>query len=379
MVLGSTGSIGESTLDVVRAMPGDFRVVGLACGRNVERLAAQVRELHPEGVAVLGETSPMAPDSGKDRMRVFTGPQAAVHLIEEIDADLVVNGIGGASGLLPSLAALRSGRDLALANKESMVMAGAILLAEASSSGSRILPVDSEHAALFSLLSRLPAAEVAELIITASGGAFRDLPACELARVTYADAMRHPTWKMGAKITVDSASMANKGLEVIEAHRLFGIETARIKVLIHPESRVHSLVRTVDGTLHAEISTPDMRIPIQNALTYPCVKKGTVDWLDLAGECLSFSLVDPDKFRMLGLAYDAARASAAHPIVFNASNELAVKWFMEGALSFAAIPDVVDDALALDWTSPCSSIEEVLSVDTETRRRVRNRMKGRTK
>ena len=149
---------------------------------------------------------------------------------------------------------------------------------------------------------------------------------------------------MGAKITVDSASMANKGLEVIEAHRLFGIDTARIKVLIHPESRVHSLVRTVDGTLHAEISTPDMRIPIQNALTYPRVKKGAVAWLDLAGGCLSFFRVDTDKFRMLGLAYHAARASAAHPIVFNASNELAVKWFMEDALSFAAIPDVVDDA-----------------------------------
>ena len=180
MVLGSTGSIGESTLDVVRAMPADFRVVGLACGRNVEKLAAQARELHPEGVAVLDETSALAPGHGQDGMRVFTGPQAAVHMIEEIDADLVVNGIGGASGLLPSLAALRSGRDLALANKESMVMAGAILLEEAASSGSRILPVDSEHAALFSLLSRLPSADVAELIITASGGAFRDLPRASL-------------------------------------------------------------------------------------------------------------------------------------------------------------------------------------------------------
>jgi 1-deoxy-D-xylulose-5-phosphate reductoisomerase len=379
MVLGSTGSIGESTLDVVRAMPEEFCVVGLACARNVERLAAQVREFHPEGVAVLDEILPGPPGPAKDRMRVFTGPQGAVHMIEEIEADLVVNGIGGASGLLPSLATLRSGTDLALANKESMVMAGPLLLAEAAASGRRILPVDSEHAALFSLLSRLASVDVAELIITASGGAFRDLPASELARVTFADAMRHPTWKMGAKITVDCASMANKGLEVIEAHHLFGIDTARIKVLIHPESRVHSLVRTVDGTLHAEISTPDMRIPIQNALTYPCMKRGAVDWLDLAGGCLSFFPVDTKKFRMLGLAYDAARASAAHPIVFNASNELAVKWFMEDALSFAAIPDIVEDALARSGTSPCTSIEEILSVDTETRLRVRERMKGRTK
>jgi 1-deoxy-D-xylulose-5-phosphate reductoisomerase len=379
MVLGCTGSIGKSTLDVARSLPEDFRVVGLACGRNAEELAAQAREFKPEAVAVAGlDEMPTATRGLEGRgVRLFTGAQAAVRMVEEIDADIVVNGISGASGLLPSFAALRSAKDLALANKESMVMAGPLLLAEAQSRGRRILPVDSEHAALFSLLSRLQAAEVAELIITASGGAFRDFSAVELAHVRFRDALRHPTWKMGAKITVDSASMANKGLEVIEAHRLFGIDTARIKVLIHPESRVHSLVRTVDGTLHAEISTPDMRTPIQNALTYPRVRGGAVDWLELAGGCLSFCRVDTDRFRMLGLAYRAATASPAHPIVFNAANELAVEWFMKDTLSFAAIPDVVEDALAREWTAPCDSVGEVLAVDAETRRVVCERMKGR--
>jgi 1-deoxy-D-xylulose-5-phosphate reductoisomerase len=328
IVLGSTGSIGESTLEVLRAMPESFRLVGLACGRRVERIAAQAREFHPEAVAVSEEAALIPADLRKGRL--FTGPQAAFTMVQEIDADLVVNGIGGASGLLPSLAAIRSGKDLALANKESMVMAGPFLLAEAATRGRRILPVDSEHAALFSLLSRLHAAEVAELILTASGGAFRSLPASDLAKVRFADALRHPTWKMGAKITVDS-----------------------------------------------EISTPDMCTPIQNALTYPCLKKGAVDWLDLAGGCLSFFPVDPDRCRMLGLAYEAACASAAHPIVFNAANELAVEWFMKDVLSFAAIPDVVEDALALEWSEPCDTIEGVLSVDGETRRRVNKRMKGR--
>jgi 1-deoxy-D-xylulose-5-phosphate reductoisomerase len=379
MVLGSTGSIGESTLAVVRAMPGEFRIVAMCCARRWERLAAQAAEFGPEAVAIFQESA-AARFEGEcaAECRLYRGAGGILSMIEEVDAEIVVNGVSGAPGLLPSLAALRSGKDLALANKESMVMAGRIVLAEASAQGRNVIPVDSEHAALFSLLGSQDYTEVAELILTASGGAFRDLSVADLARVRFADALRHPTWKMGAKITVDSASMANKGLEVIEAHRLFGIDTKRIQVLVHPESLVHSLVRTIDGTLHAQISTPDMRIPIQNALTYPAVRPGAVDWLDLASRRLTFLPVDMCKFRMLSLAYGAAVRSAAHPIVFNAANEVAVASFMEDAVPFSAIAAVVEEALASGWTSSCDSIDEVLAVDAEARRRASDAMKGFT-
>jgi 1-deoxy-D-xylulose-5-phosphate reductoisomerase len=279
--------------------------------------------------------------------------------------------------LLPSLAALRSGKDLALANKESLVMAGVLVQREALAQGRNVLPVDSEHAALFSMLQCQAADEVSELILTASGGAFRDLPFAELSRVRFADALRHPTWKMGAKITVDSATMANKGLEVIEAHRLFGIALSRIRVLIHPQSLVHSLVRTIDGTLHAELSTPDMRIPIQNALTFPAVRANEVSVLDLIGKGLTFLPVDPLKYRMLDLAYRAADLSAAHPIVYNAANEVAVAAFMEDAIPFTAISAVVEDVLEAVVGSEPSSVEGVLAIDAEARRRATEKMKER--
>jgi 1-deoxy-D-xylulose-5-phosphate reductoisomerase len=237
--------------------------------------------------------------------------------------------------------------------------------------------VDSEHAALFSMLQCQAADEVSELILTASGGAFRDLPFAELSRVRFADALRHPTWKMGAKITVDSATMANKGLEVIEAHRLFGIALSRIRVLIHPQSLVHSLVRTIDGTLHAELSTPDMRIPIQNALTFPAVRANEVSVLDLIGKGLTFLPVDPLKYRMLDLAYRAADLSAAHPIVYNAANEVAVAAFMEDAIPFTAISAVVEDVLEAVVGSEPSSVEGVLAIDAEARRRATEKMKER--
>jgi 1-deoxy-D-xylulose-5-phosphate reductoisomerase len=371
IVLGSTGSIGESTLAVAREMPEELRVVGLACRSQAARLAAQAAEFRPEAIA-LGEEEAargMKPCVASTT-RLYEGEQGTLDMIREVEADIVVNGISGAAGLLPSVAALRAGKDLALANKESMVMAGSFLRAEAEAAGRRILPVDSEHAALFGLLEGQNPSEVAELILTASGGALRGLSDKDLAHVRLADALRHPTWKMGAKITVDCASMANKGLEVIEAHGFFSIDMPRIKVLIHPESRVHSLLRTVDGTLHAQISTPDMRTPIQNALTYPALKRGKVEWLDLAGSCLTFQAVDMRRYRMLALAYQAAELSAFHPVIFNAANEVAVAWFMKDAIPFMAIAQVVEEALGMEWGSPCASIDGVLAVDREARRRV---------
>ncbi|MGA2977523.1 MAG: 1-deoxy-D-xylulose-5-phosphate reductoisomerase [Spirochaetia bacterium] len=377
IVLGSTGSIGASTLAVVRAMPGSFRVGGLACRRRADRLAAQSAEFLPESVAIVDAACRDALSAAVPiGTHLYTGSDAVLRMIQEVPADIVVNGISGAAGLLPTMAALRAGSSLALANKESMVMAGRQVLAEAAVRGCRVLPVDSEHAALFSILGRQDPSEVEELILTASGGAFRSLSLDELSRVRFADALRHPTWKMGAKITVDSATMANKGLEVIEAQRLFGIAPPRIKVLIHPESLVHSLVRTVDGTLHAEISTPDMRIPIQNALTYPARTATPVEWLDLAQRSLTFQAVDARKYRMLDLAYSAATsASAAHPIVYNAANEVAVASFMDDAITFANIPVIVEEALSRDWSVLCDTIEGVLAVDAEARRFARECMK----
>jgi 1-deoxy-D-xylulose-5-phosphate reductoisomerase len=373
LVLGSTGSIGESTLAVVRAMPETLRVTALCCARNVERLALQAREFAPEAVGI-AEESAAAGGLAKRGVKIYRGTEGIVRMIEETGADIAVNGISGAPGLLPSFAAVRSGKDLALANKESLVMAGPLLLAEAKRGGRSILPVDSEHAALFSILRSLDPGHVAELVITASGGAFRDLPAESLSRVTFQDALRHPTWKMGPKITVDSATMANKGLEVIEAHRLFAVPLERIRVLIHPQSLVHSLVRTIDGTLHAQASTADMRIPIQNALTFPAVSANRVEWLDLGGKSLSFFAVDRERYRMLGLAYRAAELSLAHPIAYNAANEVAVAAFMAGAIPFMGIPDLVERTLSMEWGPGPSTVEEVLEVDAAARAKTREFM-----
>jgi 1-deoxy-D-xylulose-5-phosphate reductoisomerase len=371
-VLGSTGSIGESTLSVLRAMPDRFQVVALACNRRTDRIAAQMEEFSPGAVAV-ADPSRASSFAAARGCRMYAGPHGVLDMLADVPADIVVNGISGSAGLLPSVAALRAGSDLALANKETIVMAGSLVLAEAEACSRRVLPVDSEHAALSSLLSRVNREEVAELILTASGGAFRDLPIERLEHVRLGDALRHPTWKMGRKITVDCATMANKGLEVIEAHQLFKLPTSRIKVLIHPQSQVHSLLRTVDGTLHAELSSPDMRIPIQNALTWPEVVPSPVPWLEPG--CLTFFPVDHERYRMLDLAY-AASAGAALSIVFNAANEFAVSRFIEDAIPFAAIPSVVEEALSLGWTERCDSIESVLAVDAEARCRTGELMKG---
>ena len=375
IVLGSTGSIGESTLSVVRAMRDAFTVVGLTCKRRRARLAQQAAEFRPEAVAIVDDGSPFSVDGLAD-LRVYWGADGILRMIEETRADIVVNGIAGAPGLVPSMTVLRTGKDLALANKESLVMAGPLVLREASSCGRKVIPVDSEHAALFNTLRCHAAGEVAELILTASGGAFRDLPVEQLPEVRFADALKHPTWSMGAKITVDSASMANKGLEVIEAHRLFGIALPRIRVLIHPQSLVHSLVRTIDGTLHIEASTPDMRIPIQNALTYPTTASNQVEWLELAGKGLTFFPVDGRKYRMLDLAYQAAGRSGAYPIVYNAANEIAVDAFMQETIRFTGIPDVVEEALSVAWSGNASSIDEVVAIDGEARSRAAERVRS---
>jgi 1-deoxy-D-xylulose-5-phosphate reductoisomerase len=367
VVLGCTGSIGTAALDVVRSLPDRLSVAGLACAREAVQLAEQAAEFRPRAVALVAQVPGDTPRFGG--ARVYRGDAGLLELVRETGADMVLNGISGAAGLLPSLAALEAGRDLALANKESIVMAGPLVLAEAARRGRRVLPVDSEHAALFSILAAVRLEEVAELILTASGGAFRDLPLERLASVRFADALAHPTWQMGPKITVDSATLANKGLEVIEAHRLFGVPVERVKVLVHRASRVHAAVRTVDGTLHLEASTPDMRIPIQNALTYPEVLPSRVPWLDLAGGKLEFEPVDSRRYPMLPLAYGAAEGPAALPIVYNAANEAAVEAFRRDAIPFVRIPALVEELLSLAWPQRVETVGDVLAVDREARER----------
>jgi len=290
-------------------------------------------------------------------------------MLDEVQADIVLNGISGSSGLLPSLKTLESGKNLAMANKESIVMAGHILMKLAEKNGARVLPVDSEHSALFNIMRFVEQEEVDEILLTASGGAFRDLSVDKLKYVTPQDALKHPTWKMGPKITIDSATMANKGLEVIEAMHLFGVDADRIKVLIHPQSLVHSLIRTKDGSLYAQISKADVRAPILNALSYPRILEGNFAALDLVGKSLTFLPWDREKYPMLALAYDAAQAGDSSPVVYNAANEIAVEAFAKERISYLSIYRVVRDVMDDECPDEVHTIEEVLEIDKKARER----------
>ncbi|MBB6481312.1 1-deoxy-D-xylulose-5-phosphate reductoisomerase [Spirochaeta isovalerica] len=357
IVLGSTGSIGTSALDIIRSNRDDFQLTGLSANSRETELLAQAAEFSVSSLALTGkETS--------DSRITYHGPEGLLDLIKETDADIVVNGISGAVGLAPSVTALESGMDLALANKETMVMAGRLINSLAEKKGRRILPVDSEHSAIFHLMEGKNPDDIYEYIITASGGPFRGYTSEQLKNVTAEQAMKHPTWDMGYKISIDSASMANKGLEVIECWRLFNIPLDKIKVLVHPQSMVHSLIRTNDLAMYAHISHPDMRLPIQNALYYPDLKPVPSSFLDLAGREMTFFEPDMDNFPMLPLAYRAAESAGAYPIVYNAVNEVAVQALVDEKIGFTEIPEITEQLLSGDWTAEPQSFDEVLAVDT---------------
>jgi 1-deoxy-D-xylulose-5-phosphate reductoisomerase len=326
---------------------------------------------HPEAVAVTGQLNATAEAelAALGDLRIYRGENGLLRMLEESEADIVVNGIAGAGGMLPSLRVLQMGTDLALANKETVVMAGPLIKQLLERHGSRLLPVDSEHHALFCLLWGRNPADVREVILTASGGAFRDLSYEQLREVRVEDALTHPNWKMGAKITVDSATMANKGLEVIEARFLFDIPVSAIRVLIHPQSYVHALIRTNDGFLYAQLSQPDMRLPIQSALSFPDQHTSCVEAFDLADKALSFEPIDPTKYRLLALAYQAADGGGAYRIAYNAANEEAVARFLDHEIAFLGIARLVEEVLQLDWSTPVKTSEEILRVDAEARAR----------
>ncbi len=360
IILGATGSIGLNAVDVIQSHAERYRVVGLSANDKAQELAELAATLGTDNTCLSGATA--SPDSA-----TFTGPEGLLRLIKSTDADIVLNAIAGRAGLESSFAALESGKHLALANKESMVCAGPLLRKCAATADKHILPVDSEHSAVFHLIQALGADKIAQVILTASGGPFRDLPAGKFPEIKLEDALKHPNWSMGKKITIDSASMANKGLEVIEAYELFGLDPRRIKVLIHRESKVHSLVRSVDGSLYAQISKPDMRVPIHNAFSYPELIPCPFGALDLAGERLSFDAPDFDRFPLLALAYRSLEKGGMYPLAYNAANEVAVDLFLKSQLSFMGISRLVEAALQHDWGKKAEALGHIIETDTQVR------------
>jgi 1-deoxy-D-xylulose-5-phosphate reductoisomerase len=373
-ILGSTGSIGTSVLDVVDRLGGRFRVTALAAGSNMPLLAAQVEKYRPALVSVSdkGDAGEIRRLSRRWRTKVVHGPEGALEVARAEGADIVVSAITGMSGFGPTLEAVRAGRRVALANKESMVVGGAFLIEEAARSGARIIPIDSEHSGVFQCLSKEKKRHVRRVILTASGGPFFRTPLPDLKKKTLEEALRHPRWVMGKKVTVDSATLMNKGLELIEARWLFDIEPAKLDVLIHPQSAVHSLVEMVDGSVLAQMSATDMRIPIQYALTWPERLDSGLPELDLgkAGR-LEFFPVDDRRYPLFALAKEALRAGESSPVALNAANEVAVGAFLEKRILFPDIPAVVAKVMAAHRAIPADSIEAIYNIDREARREAR--------
>ena len=369
VVLGSTGSIGRQTLEVVRHLADRFEVIGLAAGHASEILEAQVAEFRPRLVAV-GKAEPGDASLPEGAL---LGQEGLIRLATMPEADLVMMATVGTSGVQATLAAVAAGKTIALANKEALVMAGHLVTGGARRSGAQILPVDSEHSAIWQCLRGEGElgdwlSSVKTLILTASGGALRDLPLDELENVSPEKVLHHPTWSMGPKVTVDSATLMNKGLEVIEARWLFGIPLDRIKVLLHRESIVHSLVEFVDGSVKAQLSAPDMRIPIQYALCYPERLAGPVPRLDLAhAGCLSFGEIDVARYPCLRLAVDAAKADRSYPAALSAANEVAVDLFLRREIAFGTIPRIVEETLSRHRPVDIDTPDGVLAVDEEAR------------
>ena len=365
-ILGSTGSIGRQTLEVVHHLRRRFRIVGLAAGHNVTLLEEQAREFSPSLLWADREGDYLREKAGGLRARWTPMEEMASHP----DVDIVVVATAGKAGLLPTLAAVRAGKVVALANKEVLVMAGHLLVAAARQHGAELRPVDSEHSAIWQCLWGEDRASIARIILTGSGGPFRDLSLDDLARVTPEEALRHPTWQMGHKITVDSATLLNKGLEAIEAHWLFGVAFDKIEVVLHRESIVHSLVEFRDGSTKAQLGIPDMRVPIQCALTYPqrlpAVRTQRLDLAHLG--TLAFCQPEPRRFPCLGLALEAGRLGGTFPAALAAADEVAVEHFLAGRIGFTDIPRVIEAALAAHQGTAEPSLDEVLAADAWARR-----------
>lgn len=368
-ILGSTGSIGRNALEVIANLPDHFRVTYLTANKNVRLLEEQIHHFRPKGVVLLDEREA----SGlrvfaNGATEVLVGQEGLKEIVQRNDVDIVLSALVGFAGLEPTLAAIKAGKQIALANKETLVVAGEIIMREVRERGVQLLPVDSEHSAILQCLRGEDTASVEGLILTASGGPFLNLDKEMFAAITVEQALNHPTWKMGNKITIDSATLMNKGLEVIEAFWLFGLPPEKIEVVIHPQSIVHSMVEFVDGSIKAQLGFPDMKIPIQYALMYPDRPVAANKRLDFSTpRQMTFQEPDMEKFRCLALAYNALEKGGTAPAVLNAANEVAVQLFLDGRLPFVAIPAMIESALSAHTPIHNISLEDVVRADRDTR------------
>lgn len=364
-ILGSTGSIGTSTLEVVRGQQEEFEVISLSAGSNVELMVQQIREFRPKVASMATrELAERVQVEVGSEVQVLWGEEGLLEVATHPEATYLVSALVGSQGLRPTLAAIQAGKKIGLANKETLVTAGHIVTAEAQKANVPLLPIDSEHSAIFQCLNGERMTDVERLIITASGGSFRDRTRAQLRNVTVEDALKHPNWAMGAKITIDSATMMNKGLEVIEAHWLFGFDYDKIDVLLHPQSIIHSLVEFQDGAVMAQLGTPDMKVPIQYALTYPHRLLVQTTKLDLAKIAkLDFREMDLDRYVALRLAFEAGRAGGTMPTVLNAANEIAVARFLRKEIPFLAIDCIVENALEVHQTIYNPTLEAIEEAD----------------
>ncbi|MBE7382099.1 MAG: 1-deoxy-D-xylulose-5-phosphate reductoisomerase [Leptolyngbya sp. SIO1E4] len=376
-LLGSTGSIGTQTIDILESHPEDFRLVGIAAGRNVELLAQQVRQFKPEIVAIADESrleSLKAALAAVDpQPQILAGVEGVAEVARYGDAEAVVTGIVGCAGLLPTLAAIEAGKDIALANKETLIAGGPVVLPLVAKHGVKLLPADSEHSAIFQCLQGVPEGGLRRILLTASGGAFRDWPVEKLPQVKVADALKHPNWSMGRKITVDSATLMNKGLEVIEAHYLFGLDYDHIDIVIHPQSIIHSLIELQDTSMLAQLGWPDMRLPLLYAISWP--DRIYTDWepLDLVkAGTLTFRDPDHSKYPCMEIAYAVGRAGGTMTAVLNAANEQAVALFLDEKIQFLEIPKVIErvcDRHRTDLNAQ-PTLDDILMVDQWARSEV---------
>jgi 1-deoxy-D-xylulose-5-phosphate reductoisomerase len=373
-ILGSSGSIGHSTLWVVDQYPEEFNIFGLAVGSNLQALSAQIKKYHPSVVCAADDNAKaeFAPEAKRLGVTLLSGQAGLEALASDSDVDIVLNAVVGFAGLRSTLAAARAGKRIALANKESMVAGGELVNRTLRGGAGELIPVDSEHSAIFQCLMAGRKSDVKRLVLTSSGGPFRSLPPEKLNEVTVEQALKHPTWNMGRKITVDSATLMNKGLEIIEAVYLFGMEAERIDVVIHPQSIVHSMVEYTDGSIIAQLSKPDMRLPIEYALFYPERRSISIANLDFGSEfSLDFEPPDETKFKSLNLARQALRSGGAAPAIFNAANEVAVEAFLSRKLRFVDIFNAVENALNRAPFIEGDNIESITQADINGRESVR--------
>ena len=378
-ILGSTGSIGRSTLSVVESFPERFQIVALAAGSNIDAAFEQAVRWKPKVLSVAHEADASAirkrlQNKGHKEIEVVHGSAGNVRVSTHPDVDFVVSAIVGVAGLEATYEAVKAGKTLGLANKECLVAAGELITAEAQKQGKPLLPIDSEHNAVHQCLRGGRMHEVERIWLTASGGPFFKTPQSEFASITVQQALNHPTWKMGKRITIDSATLMNKGFEVIEACRLFHLPARQVEVIVHPQSTIHSMVEFVDGSILAQISVTDMRLPILYALTYPDRIPSDLRFPVMNLRQLDFYPPDMRKFRCLGLAYEAAETGGAHPVALNAADEVAVAAFLEEQIRFDEIPRVIEDVLSATKTGKMESIKQVLETDLESRRAARERV-----